>query len=44
MVKTKSFLDHYNYSDKEINALQEKSSENNCFLITTKKDYVKISR
>ncbi len=42
IVKTKSFPDHYNYSNKEINALQKKASENNYFLITTKKDYVKI--
>lgn len=43
VAETKSFPDHYNYSDKEISVLQKKASENNYYLITTKKDYVKIA-
>ncbi|GAB4169752.1 MAG: tetraacyldisaccharide 4'-kinase [Rickettsiaceae bacterium] len=43
LVMTKSFPDHHNYSPAEINELIQEAEHRNCKLITTKKDYVKIS-
>ena len=37
-----SFPDHYNYSEKELENLIEKSKRNNAILITTEKDYFRI--
>jgi tetraacyldisaccharide 4'-kinase len=39
---TKSFPDHYEYSDKDIKKLLKKSQELDALLITTEKDHVKI--
>ena len=38
----KSFPDHYNYSEKELETLIEKSKKNNAILVTTEKDYFRI--
>ena len=43
VLTTKVFPDHHNYSIEEINTLVKEADEKNCFLLTTKKDYVKIS-
>ena len=43
VLTTKVFPDHHNYSIEEINTLVREAAEKNCFLLTTKKDYVKIS-
>jgi tetraacyldisaccharide 4'-kinase len=40
----KSFPDHHNYHDEEIKCLVDEANANNCQLITTAKDYVKINR
>ncbi len=37
-----SFEDHHNYSDSDIKKLIDLAKLNNCFLITTEKDYIKI--
>ncbi|PCJ29426.1 MAG: tetraacyldisaccharide 4'-kinase [Rickettsiales bacterium] len=39
----RSFPDHHNYTPEEIEELKNIAKENDCSLITTKKDYVKIS-
>jgi tetraacyldisaccharide 4'-kinase len=42
IVLTKSFPDHYEYKNKDINTLKEEANNRNLKLITTEKDYVKI--
>lgn len=42
IVLTKSFPDHYEYKNKDINTLREEADNRNLKLITTEKDYVKI--
>ena len=42
IVLTKSFPDHYEYKNKDINTLREDADNRNLKLITTEKDYVKI--
>ena len=42
IVLTKSFPDHYEYKNKDINTLKEEADNRNLKLITTEKDYVKI--
>ena len=42
IVLTKSFPDHYEYKNKDINSLKEEANNRNLKLITTEKDYVKI--
>ena len=37
-----SFPDHYNYFDKELENLINKTKENNTILLTTEKDYLRI--
>jgi len=37
-----SFPDHYNYSEKELKNLIDKSKKNNAVLLTTEKDYFRI--
>ena len=37
-----SFPDHYNYSEKELKDLIDKSKKNNAILLTTEKDYFRI--
>jgi len=37
------FPDHYNYSEKELENLINKAKENNTILLTTEKDYLRIS-
>ena len=37
-----SFEDHYNYSNNKIQKLLDLANVNNCHLITTEKDYVKL--
>ena len=41
--RIKSFPDHHNYSKSEINELTEEAKQAGYSLITTKKDYVKLS-
>jgi tetraacyldisaccharide 4'-kinase len=41
-IETKIFPDHHNYNAEEINIMVKEADNKNCFLITTKKDYVKI--
>lgn len=43
LCKTKSFPDHHNYTTNEINDLKRNAKKNQYTLITTEKDYVKIS-
>ena len=38
-----SFPDHYNYSKIEIEDLKKKAKENDAFLLTTEKDYLRIN-
>ena len=38
-----SFPDHYNYSKIELENLAEKAKENSAILLTTEKDYLRIS-
>ena len=40
---TKSFPDHHNYTDEEIDSLIQEAELNQCRLITTRKDWVKIN-
>ena len=41
---TKSFADHYHYSEKDIKYLLKKSQDLNALLITTEKDHIKIMK
>jgi tetraacyldisaccharide 4'-kinase len=41
--KTKSFPDHHHYTIDEINDLKHQAKKNNYILITTEKDYIKIT-
>ncbi len=43
-LKTIDFPDHHNYSHKEIENLIKRAKENKAELITTQKDYVKLSQ
>jgi len=43
VLATKAFPDHHNYSIEEITALVKEADKQTLFLLTTKKDYVKIS-
>ena len=43
LIQTKSFPDHYQYNDKDINSLKKEAKEYKLKLITTEKDYVKIN-
>ena len=43
VLTTKAFPDHHNYSREEITALVKEADKQTLFLLTTKKDYVKIS-
>ncbi len=43
VLATKAFPDHHNYSIEEINTIVKEAAEKDCLLLTTKKDYVKIS-
>ena len=38
-----SFPDHYNYSKEEIEDLKKNAKENDAFLLTTEKDYLRIN-
>ena len=38
-----SFPDHYNYSNKELENLINKTKENNATLLTTEKDFFRIN-
>ena len=42
--QTKSFPDHHQFTENEINELKNIAKNNNYTLITTKKDYVKIQK
>ena len=42
VVKTVSFSDHYQYTDKDIEQLCELAKKNNARLITTEKDWVRL--
>ena len=39
---TFSFSDHYKYKEKDIYKLKDLASKNNCILLTTEKDYLRI--
>jgi len=43
VLATKAFPDHHNYNREEITALVKEADNQTLFLLTTKKDYVKIS-
>ena len=43
IVETIKFPDHYKYSEKELENLLSKIKENNAILLTTEKDYFRIS-
>jgi len=43
LIQTKSFPDHYQYNDTDINSLKKEAKEYKLKLITTEKDYVKIN-
>ncbi|MEA0971337.1 Tetraacyldisaccharide 4'-kinase [Candidatus Megaera venefica] len=43
VLATKAFPDHHNYNRDEITALVKEADKQTLFLLTTKKDYVKIS-
>ena len=43
VLATKAFPDHHHYSREEITALVKEADKQTLFLLTTKKDYVKIS-
>ena len=43
IVKTINFPDHHKYSERELKNLLNKGEENNCILLTTEKDYFRIS-
>ncbi|RZO49153.1 MAG: tetraacyldisaccharide 4'-kinase [Candidatus Pelagibacterales bacterium] len=43
IIETIKFPDHYKYSKKEIENLMEKTKKDNCILLTTEKDYFRIS-
>ena len=43
IVETINFPDHHKYSEKELENLLSKIKENNTILLTTEKDYFRIS-
>tara|TARA_Y100000590_G_scaffold276707_1_gene310699 strand:+ start:4251 stop:5180 length:930 start_codon:yes stop_codon:yes gene_type:complete len=43
IIETIKFPDHYQYSEKEIENLLKKAKEKDCILLTTEKDYFRIS-
>jgi tetraacyldisaccharide 4'-kinase len=43
LIQTKSFPDHYQYNDSDINNLRQEAKKYKLQLITTEKDYVKIN-
>ena len=43
LIQTKSFPDHYQYNDTDINSLKKEAKKYKLKLITTEKDYVKIN-
>lgn len=43
VIKTKDFEDHHTYTKEDIAQLKKEALENNLTLITTEKDYVKLS-
>ncbi len=44
IVKELQFPDHYNYKKSDINRIKKTAKKMNCEIITTEKDYVKISK
>ena len=42
LIDTKTFPDHYIFSDKDINELITKAKNNGSILLTTEKDYFRI--
>ena len=43
MVKTFNYPDHYNFNKKDILKLKDIAKKMNAFLVTTEKDYLRIS-
>ena len=43
IVETIKFPDHHKYSEKELENLLNKTKDNNSILLTTEKDYYRIS-
>jgi len=43
IVETIKFPDHHKYSEKELENLSNKTKDNNFILLTTEKDYYRIS-
>ena len=43
IVETIKFPDHHKYSEKELENLSNKTKDNNSILLTTEKDYYRIS-
>ncbi len=44
IVKDIEFPDHYKYNDDDINKIQKLSSDLNCQIITTEKDYLRLDK
>ena len=44
VIEKKEFPDHYDYSNKELQQLIDKSKEKNSILLTTEKDYFRIDK
>ncbi len=44
IVETIKFPDHYKYSEQELENLLNKIKDNNSILLTTEKDYFRISK
>ena len=44
IVKTLIFPDHYNYSDQDIVKIKQKAKKLNAKIITTEKDYNRLSK
>jgi len=44
IVKDIEFPDHYKYNDNDINKIQKLSSDLNCQIITTEKDYLRLDK
>lgn len=42
LLETKSFPDHYHYTEEDLLTLQNLAQEQSCVLITTRKDWVKL--
>ncbi len=44
VIKSLNFPDHYNYKDKDISKIREIAKKYNCKIITTEKDFLRLSK